>query len=321
MLDQPFEAAYQVTPKRTLPQEGCAEICDDAGQGNSVTHPDAAHIIAEIRIQWRMRQNWHRAEKSLTLQIRAICRAFHGGSITESEPLYKEITGKSKDGTTTDFGPLAYAAAFPLIDAFNIIKIQRTTVEKRLCKLVKQLPIYAWMKETPGIAEAGIYGVVGEAGDLSNYSNPAKLWKRFGMGLVGGEPQRKCKDAIKAIAHGYSPARRAAMWVTGVALLKTAGPYRELYLERKQVEHAKAIAEGLIPVTTSAGTVKSWEKLGLELLKVTKIDQKLHRSAGHMARRAQRYMEKRLLRNMWRAWRGQTILDTHRDNASPEIAE
>jgi hypothetical protein len=186
--------------------------------------------------------------------------------------------------------------------------------EKAMAKLAKELPVYEWASEIRGFGDVGLATIVAEAGDLSNYSNPAKLWKRMGVGLGqdgSGEWVRqgglaKSAGAAVWIEHGYNRQRRSRMWNIGDALVKgnADGEFRTLFLERLAVEHAKAIGEGLIPATTTKATVESWEARDLPpLTKVSKLDAKLHRSAGHMTKRAQRYMEKRLLRNLWRAWR------------------
>ena len=77
-------------------------------------------------------------------------------------------------------------------------------------------------------------------------------------------------NAPKALVHGYSPRRRSVLWQVGDVLIKSNrdGVYKKLYDERK-IEEAK----------------------NPEL-----------KSKMHIHRRAQRYMEKRLLVDMWEAW-------------------
>lgn len=186
-----------------------------------------------------------------------------------------------------------YAAPFAapvLVDSQHAIYRSRMEAENLLKKQVKSLPIHAmFVKQVNGFGEVGFGQIIGEAGDLSLYANPAKLWKRMGLGLVDGERQRKCVDARKAAAHGYSPIRRSIMFTIGDSLLKKQGPYRELYLARKVYEAQKAEAHGLSVV--AAGDIpdgKSKEEC-MTLM--------------HIHRRAQRYMEKRLLRDLWKAWR------------------
>jgi hypothetical protein len=78
------------------------------------------------------------------------------------------------------------------------------------------------------------------------------------------------------------------MFVIGDNLVKGKSAYRAVYDERKVYERQKAQAEGL-KVAPSA--------------KIPKEKHAEYRSEGHSHLRAKRYMEKRLLRDLWRAWR------------------
>jgi len=170
--------------------------------------------------------------------------------------------------------------------------------EKSMGKLAAELPVWPWAEAIRGFGAVGLAVIVGEAGDLSRYDNPGKLWSRMGLALKpndkgemvrqGGLAKSASKDAW--IAHGYNRMRRSRMFTIGDSLLKgnADGEYRSLYLERKEYERAKAEAEGL----TVAPAAKIPAKRAAEF-----------RSDGHIHRRAQRYMEKRLLRDLWRAWR------------------
>ncbi len=197
------------------------------------------------------------------------------------------------------------------------------TVEKTAVKamegLAKQLPVWEWAKDVRGFGAGSLATVVAETGLVScdkqappengNYPNPGKLWKRMGLAVMGDVRQGGLKKSASKddwIKHGYSRKRRSYMWNCGQALVKQngEGPYRALFLERLRYEHTAAVAHGLIPATTTKATVESWAARGLPVLEqVEEIDLTKHRSAGHMDRRSQRYMEKRLLKHLWQAWR------------------
>jgi hypothetical protein len=179
--------------------------------------------------------------------------------------------------------------------------------------VAKHLPVWeAWAEGITGFGARSLGVVVGEAGDLSNYPDHSKLWKRMGVAVMDGIRQGGLTKGAKAedwVAHGYSPKRRAQMYVIGDTLVKADGPYRKVFLQRCIVEHGKALDDGLIPATSQKATVESWAQRGLpDLQRVTKIDPAIHRSAGHMTKRAQRYIEKRLLRDLWGAWRRAVVL-------------
>jgi len=146
---------------------------------------------------------------------------------------------------------------------------QRKECQKELLKLVKPLPIMAWAGAVKGLGLPSVAAIIGEAGDLGNYSNPGKLWKRMGLAVIDGKSQGKRTNAEEALRHGYSPVRRSEMHVIGDCLVRAGGPYADLYRARKATEMER---EG-----------------------ITKM---------HAHKRALRYIEKRLLREMWQAWRG-----------------
>jgi hypothetical protein len=64
-------------------------------------------------------------------------------------------------------------------------------LDKDIAKLAQQLPVADWMQDEEqrgfGFKSLGI--VIGECGDLANYPNPGKLWKRMGPGSVHKERQ------------------------------------------------------------------------------------------------------------------------------------
>lgn len=171
---------------------------------------------------------------------------------------------------------------------------------KEMEALGAQLPAWdAWAKDIRGLSPRGLSVIVGEAGNLSIYATHSKLWKRMGLAVMGrgdglndhrqGAPGPGATNA-DWIAEGYSAKRRSKIFVIGDVLIKTQGPYREVYLARKAYEVARA------------------QELGLEVAPSAKIPAKRKhefRSEGHIHRRAQRYMEKRLLRDLWRAWRAE----------------
>ena len=159
-------------------------------------------------------------------------------------------------------------------------------------KLVRKLPIWeAFGEPTKGIGLLGIGIIIAEAGDLSNYPDHYKLWKRLGLAVIDGIAQGKLwKGAPKEewIKHGYVRRRRSQVYAyLCEPILKAQlravkdengkkteerialGPYGEYYLRYK----ARMIA-------TYPDISPLW---------------------AH--RRAHRAMEKRVVRDLWRAWR------------------
>jgi len=181
------------------------------------------------------------------------------------------------------------------------------TEEKSLKKLAETLRVWRiFGKQIHGFGSLSLAAIIGEAGDLSIYSNPAKLWKRMGLALIGNERQRKCVDKEKAEQHGYSPRRRSVMFVIGDNIVKGKSAYRTVYDERKLREIEKAKEEGLTVAPAA---------------KIPKGKHAAYRSEGHIHLRAKRYMEKRLLRDLWRAWRDLQVGDSLDHDVNPCASE
>lgn len=286
-------------------QANCASATPFAVEGHATSDYHKARavdstLIGDIKETWRQRVDLHRAEKSLTLQIKAKCRRVVEGDKGEAEVLYKSML----NGQKHQFAVTMSIVNAPFIDARGLIEANRKATEKQLEQMAKLLPIWPWVQQVRGFGPLSLAAVVGEAGDLANYDNPAKLWKRMGLAVIGGGRQRMVAGAA-AIEHGYNPARRSLVWNIGECLIKQQGEYRELYLARLIREVEKCWDEALQHASTTAATITSWKNRGLpEPVKVTTIDPAAHRSAGHLHNRAKRYVEKRLLRNLWRAWTG-----------------
>jgi hypothetical protein len=146
---------------------------------------------------------------------------------------------------------------------------QVSAYERELGALAEQMPAADFIADVRGLGLCFIWTMVGEAGDLSDYPDKSKLWKRLGLAVIDGKAQGK-RTGDEALIQGYSPARRSAVYRIGDSLIKgnANGPYRTCYLDRKAFEAAK-------------GTM----------------------SKMHCHRRAQRYMEKRLVRDYLAAWK------------------
>jgi len=241
------------------------------------THCD--HLI-ELH---RNRQDMHRAEKALTLRIKAKCRRICEGDKTEADRLYSAMFGKVEH----EHGASALVVCQPFIEARALLEKQRKATEKEMVEVAKSLPVVPWVESVRGFGLLGLASIIGEAGDLSNYPTVAKLWKRLGLAVIHGERQQR-KAGSEALEHGYSPSRRSVVWTIGDSLFRANGEYSDVCRQRKEYEREKAQAEGL--TVCPAAKIPAKEK-------------ESYRSDGHVHNRAKRYMEKRLIRDLWQAWR------------------
>jgi hypothetical protein len=153
-------------------------------------------------------------------------------------------------------------------------------LRSELERMAKQLPVYTWIESICGAGALGLALIVGEAGDLSNYSNPAKLWKRMGLAPKSGYAM-ECKNGETAYA--VPRRRRSISWRVADSLFRKKNPYSELYRERRGIECEKNPAF------------------------VRKVDEETGKVSvsKHCDNRARRYAEKRFIRDLWRAWNRQ----------------
>ena len=217
-------------------------------------------LVANIRHLHRVRDDLLRAELRLGNHIGAIERRL--AQAREDQTICE----------TQSASVQSYLAAPALHNARALIHPERMTVETRLKNLVKQLPVWPWIESVRGLGPLSAGQIIGCAGDLNRFANPAKLWVMMSIGIVDGQVQRRVANNPKlAIRMRFSPTRRAIMAVIGDNLIRQNqdGPYRTLYLERKPLEIEKA--PDMKPIVYH--------------------------------RRAKRVMEKRLLRDFWTAWR------------------
>lgn len=160
-------------------------------------------------------------------------------------------------------------------------------IARQMGKIAAKMHVAGWVAQQRGFGLKSFAEVIAETGDLDAYDNPAKVWKRMGLAVGDdGKGQRRQRGAAGVLA-GFSPRRRALMHVIGECLIKlNDGIYRQSYDERKAYELARD--PEMKPI--------------------------------HAHKRAMRFMEKRLLRDLWRAWRGQNGDDAHPPIAAPNFS-
>jgi hypothetical protein len=247
-------------------------------------------VIERIQSGWRMHQRWQRAENALVLQGKAICRSWTDGDKVAATKLFDAFRSGEEIDQTLAMALLPFG---PAIDQFVPLKKQ---LLKEITVLARQLPAMAWVKDVHNFGDKSFATIIGEAGDLSNYSTHSKLWRRMGMapfaknGVTRSGKQWKVAGGLNAddwSEFGYSGRRRSVMFVVEGCLFK-GGPYREIALARKDYLRQRAEIRGL-KVAASA--------------KIPKKERDQYVSVGQIHQQAMHYMGKKLLRDLWQAWR------------------
>ncbi|MDE2098657.1 MAG: hypothetical protein KGL39_15490 [Patescibacteria group bacterium] len=265
------------------------------GAANSIVPSSTAlpSLCEELTEICTRRNDFVRAQGNLDRQIKQLVARATGK---------KKVTDKDVKAFL-DEGPLVLVTH---LSSFVQLRDEALAHRKKFDKLVqakaKELPAYGrFVLPTKGFGLIGFGQIVGEAGDLANYSEPCRLWRRFGLHVIGGKAPSTWKRMKKSESlsksawsdAGYSPRRRSLMFVVADSLLRNKNnPYRAFYLAAKELERTKALAEGLIIAKADEIPKGEWAK---------------YRSLKHIDLRARRKVAKRLLRDLWRSWNGQGI--------------
>lgn len=291
------------------PETGMGEDRASSGLPPIVAPPDLSPTIdALAELQFR-RTTYIREVNALNNRVRSMIRRALGWQWDMPEKDREALNKKAiklqslieKGETVPDADVPAGNAMMADVLVFarsrDPLDAARKQVEKDMRKLARSLPIWsAWAEGVRGLGDLGMAVIVAEAGDIGSYSNPAKLWKRLGLAVINGERQQKKADADLAAEHGYNPRRRAEMYaVIADPLFRSQwrgvkeadgivtpagpiGPYGEVYA------YEKAKAQPRIEATKELPAKDRWNGLRVE-------------------RHARRLMTKRLLVDLWKAWR------------------
>lgn len=234
-----------------------------------------SETIEQLKYENRFRVDFLKTELALTNRIRDLGeRVGHvqGGNRDECADDHQLLDDRTRqaEGRTQPDAPISTALAAPLEDSRKVLKKARTMYQRRMEKLAKTLPVWPWVEQVRGVGPLMLAQITAEAGNLSDYSNPAKLWKRFGLATDPEHGRQRRAKGPDGVMMGFNPARRAVMWNCGECLIKqNKDGFRHVYDERKAYE----------------------TKRGPEMTK------------GKAHARAKRYMEKRFLLKLWKAWR------------------
>jgi transposase len=149
-------------------------------------------------------------------------------------------------------------------EAYSLVRNERLRWERQLVQCAHELPVSEWWEGHRGLGTLGLGQIIGEAGDLSRFSTVARLWAWFGVGLT-------LKDGVWVRQRRFSRPRRAILRQIGQAAvvgLGREGPIKDLFLARKEYEREHTPG----------------------------------RSFDLYHNRARRYVEKYLLRQLWKEW-------------------
>lgn len=229
----------------------------------------------------------------------------------------RELTSAAKKRVDEEFKRINADPSHPL---FGIVTVNRgsqelfqtlqDSIERDMCKLARKLPVYSWVKSVKGFGDKSFATIVGECGDIGSYKSKltgqpsvSALWKRLGLAVFDGKRQGSPgKDATAQdwIDHGYNRKRRSVSWNARAQIIGGMGLWRPGFGE--DVRANPELTEYQI-VFAERVRYES-EKLGLPIVEVINAKGEHKESyKQHAVNRAMRYTEKRLLKNLYLAWR------------------
>lgn len=249
---------------------------------------DICSQLAELQVR---RKHYIRTANKLTNSIGALVRRELGWSndAADAEAIKGQaakIVSAFMDGKEPGHAVADTLAGDLMVtrEMLAIAERTRAAIELEMKRLVRKLPAYAFVKSVAGFGELAFAVLVGETGDLANYSKPDKVWKRLGLAPFEGKAYSNWRrqgglTAEQWKAAGYAPPRRAEMFAVVEDPLfrhqsSRSGPYHAVYLARR---------------AHTAETHPDWTK-------------------GHSHGDAKRIMLKRLVSDLWSEWRRASLV-------------
>lgn len=274
---------------------------------NQCTVALIGELIAEIFVMNRFHRSAGQMKRALEAQGKATCRSYAGGDKVEGKKLWD-----------SEEPPLALQALLIRTkEAKEPLEAAEAHYARVLERLGKQLPVADWCAGIQGFSYLKLARIVGECGiGPGEFKSPSALWKRMGLAVIDGKRQRRVTGDA-ALEHGYVAHRAALMWQIGQDMLMhqigsekdenkkkiegtdfAKGRFGEVYLERKAYlrakneagDYAERSAE-IVAASKRNGSTPAAENLAGRL------------TPTHIHNDAQRYMLKRLLKELWQTWR------------------
>src|SRR5262245_38220634 len=238
--------------------------------GKEETRMNQAEIVEAIRSHHRRRRYAMKVQQKIDRALESFV------SINATEWTY-DADEKAREKFNREVKAIITAARKSSSDDVIVELVQKTdrgrepfdamrdAAESQMEKLARGLPVAGWVKTVHGAGLLGLATIVAEAGDLSNFPNPAKLWKRLGFapydGLAGStwkretwRPRALTKDewiANPFSGERYALVHQSAVWLvnsqveaaekSGTEFGRPLGSYGEVYVrrrERTKTEHS-----------------------------------------------------------------------------------
>lgn len=187
----------------------------------------------------------------------------------------------------------------PYLGGIELFEARQKLLERQMVKVAKQLPAFEFAKSVKGFGDVSFATIVGECGDIGTYKSIAAVWKRLGLAVINGNRQGAPGAGASSEdweRHAYNKQRRSVAWNARQNVIDGMGKWRPEFGE--DVRANPELTEYQCVYAERAR--HEAEKLGLP---VTMSDKGKESYKKHVANRAHRYVEKRLIKHLYLAWR------------------
>lgn len=318
-----------------------AEICTEIQRPWEASHvplsayaptPDTTRNVASIVDLHRQRQSAIRAKNRITLAMKAVVRSmlcseedFEEDKSTDKLTRYgkkpRKLTAEAKkrvdgavsealkeikelgEGDESTLSPVA-REVLEYTHAEKMFQLKADRKAREMVKIAKLLPAYEWAASVHGFGDVSFATIVGECGDIGTYKSIASVWKRLGLAVdENGRRQGNPGEGATAqdwVKHGYNKARRSVSWNARNGLIGPNGLWRPDF--GANVDGSNSMTEYQCVFTKRARYASEKKGLPISCVKNAKGVEKESYKA-HVINDAARYMEKRLIKNLYIEWR------------------
>jgi Transposase IS116/IS110/IS902 family len=252
-------------------------------------------IRAHHRARWFAMGIQQVLDRKLESYIRINKTDWHvGDDDATRDKANKEVAAKIKAARKGDGDPAIVKVVRMTDDARAPADAERARHEHEMETLARTLPVAPWVETVPGLGYLGLATIIAETGDLSNYPNIAKVWKRLGYAPYHGHagstwkrPSWRNGDAALTadewIENPFSGKRYALMHVISI------------WLKNKQWIGAAKTDDGVGKPNGKFGAIYATRRA-----RTAATHPDWTKQHGHMD--ALRIMMKAVLKDLWLQW-------------------
>jgi len=134
----------------------------------------------------------------------------------------KKLNGEPMDPNTI----------IPLLEDYHTVlkDWEDRIIFEQMIPMVKEHPVWPWLKGIKGIGPVLSCKVLGLIGDIGRFDTISKLWRYSGLAVIDGKAERLTKGQKAS----FNNRLKSTMWLVSNSFLKSNSKYRKLYDEGRK---------------------------------------------------------------------------------------